>query len=195
MAASSGLQASRSLGERHGLRLAVRPRPQRDAGKLIRHPDSADLIKEMRIERVQLWPDDRGYFLEVMRQGIGLGAELGAGSLQVSCALSYPGTIKALHYHFEQTDLWAAAEGQLQVCLYDLRADSPTFGACNTLFIGTLQPWQLLIPPGVGHGYKVIGPDPAVLVYVTNRIYNPADEGRLPYDDAGLNYDWETQHR
>ncbi|MBI3694248.1 MAG: dTDP-4-dehydrorhamnose 3,5-epimerase family protein [Acidobacteria bacterium] len=191
----TGLEGARSLGERHGLRLAVRPRPARDAGILIRQPDSADLIKEMRIERVQLWPDDRGYFLEVMRQGMGLGAELGADSLQVSCALSYPGTIKALHYHFEQTDLWAAAQGQLQVCLYDLREDSPTFGSCNTLFIGTLQPWQLLIPPGVGHGYKVIGPDPAVLVYVTNRFYNPADEGRLPYNDSGLNYDWETQHK
>lgn len=189
------LGSSRSLGERHGLRLAVRPRLGHDVGKLIRQPDSSDLIQDVRVERMQLWPDDRGYFLEVMRQGIGLSAELGAEGLQVSCALSYPGTIKALHYHFEQTDLWVAAQGQLQVCLYDLRTDSTTFGACNTLFIGTLQPWELLIPPGVGHGYKVVGPEPAVLVYVTSRFYNPADEGRMPYNDPGLNYDWETQHK
>jgi dTDP-4-dehydrorhamnose 3,5-epimerase len=194
-AAASGVETARLIGERHGLRLGIRPRPGRDTGRLIRQPDSADLIHGVRIEPVRLWPDDRGYFLEVMRQDRGLAGELGSGTLQVSCALSYPGTIKALHYHFEQSDLWAAAEGQLQVCLFDLRTGSPTFGLCNTLFIGTLQPWQVLIPPGVGHGYKVIGPNAAVLVYVTNRFYNPEDEGRLAYNDGDLNYDWETQHK
>ena len=191
----TGLETLRVLGERHGLRLAIRPRSGHNTGALIRDPRSPELIAGVRIERLQLWPDDRGYFLEVMRQGQGLGAELGNSSLQVSCALNYPGAIKALHYHFEQTDLWAPVQGQLQVCLFDLRTSSPTFGACNTLYVGTLQPWQILIPPGVGHGYKVIGPDPAVLCYITNRIYNPDDEGRIPYNDPDLNYDWETQHR
>jgi hypothetical protein len=28
-------------------------------------------------------------------------------------------------------------------------------GLCgNTLYVGTLRPWQLLIPPGVAHGYN-----------------------------------------
>jgi dTDP-4-dehydrorhamnose 3,5-epimerase len=185
----------RELGQRSGLHLAVRPRAEHNTGSVIRQPDAAELLPGVRIERLPLWPDDRGYFLEVMRQGKGLAAELGERGLQVSVALSYPGTIKALHYHFEQTDLWAPVEGQLQVCLFDLRVDSPAFGRCNTLYTGTLQPWQILIPPGVGHGYKVIGPGPAVLAYVTNRFYNPADEGRVAYNDAGLNYDWETQHK
>jgi dTDP-4-dehydrorhamnose 3,5-epimerase len=185
----------KELGERHGLQLAVRPRAEHNAGVLIREPESEDLIAGVKIARVQVWPDDRGYFLEVMRRGNGLSAGMAAEQLQVSCALSYPGAIKALHYHYEQTDLWAPVKGQLQVCLFDLRADSATFGVCNTLFVGTLQPWEILIPPGVGHGYKVIGTEPAVLVYVTDRFYNPADEGRLAYNDPGLNYDWETQHK
>lgn len=192
---ASGPEAVRALGERNGLRLAVRPRPRHDTGSLIREPAAPELISGVRVERLSLWPDDRGYFLEIMRQGRGLSAALAPGSCQVSSALSYTGTIKALHYHFEQTDLWTPVQGQLQVCLFDLRADSPTFGACNTLFTGTLQPWAILIPPGVGHGYKVIGSEAAVLVYVTDRFHNPADEGRLPYNDSGLNYDWETQHR
>ena len=193
--AMTGAESTRPLGERGGLRLAIRPRAERSTGCLIREPHSPDLIAGVRIEPLRLWPDDRGYFLEVMRRGRGLTAGLDTSSLQVSCALSYPGTIKALHYHFEQTDLWAPVEGQLQVCLYDLRAESASFGACNTLYAGALQPWQILIPPGVGHGYKVIGPQAAVLVYVTDRFYNPADEGRIPYNDPGVNYDWETQHK
>jgi dTDP-4-dehydrorhamnose 3,5-epimerase len=193
--AVTGVEGVRPLGERRGLRLSIPSRRERGIGRLIRDPESPDLLEGVSIASLRLWPDDRGYFLEIMRQGAGLPARLGSGSLQTSAALSYPGTIKALHYHFEQTDLWAVIEGQLQVCLVDLRVDSPTFGACNTLFMGTLQPWQLLIPPGVAHGYKVIGTQPAVLVYVTNRFYNPADEGRIPYNDPDLNYDWETQHK
>jgi dTDP-4-dehydrorhamnose 3,5-epimerase len=188
--------ADRLLGERQGLRLIVRARGGKpNTGTLIAEADSKDLIEGVRIAPLRIRPDDRGFFLEIMRQGQGLAGRIGPDPVQVSAALSYPGTIKALHYHFVQTDLWAPVQGQLQVCLFDLREGSPTFGVCNTLYIGTLQPWQLLIPPGVGHGYKVIGNEPATLCYVTNRFYNPQDEGRIPYDDPGLNYDWETQHR
>jgi dTDP-4-dehydrorhamnose 3,5-epimerase len=63
------------------------------------------------------------------------------------------------------------------------------------MYVGSLRPWQILIPPGVGHGYKVIGGGPAMLIYMTDRFYNPKDEGRIPYDHSNLNYDWETQHK
>ncbi len=72
---------------------------------------------------------------------------------------------------------------------------SPTFGLKNTIYAGALKPWQILIPPGVGHGYKVIGEGAAMLVYVTNRLYNPQDEGRIAYNDPSIQYDWETQHK
>jgi dTDP-4-dehydrorhamnose 3,5-epimerase len=51
------------------------------------------------------------------------------------------------------------------------------------------------VPPGIAHGYKVIGPDPAMLVYLTDRFYDSEDEGRIPYDDPRIQYDWETQHK
>ena len=44
-------------------------------------------------------------------------------------------------------------------------------------------------------GYKVIGTAPATLVYVTDRFYDPADEGRIPYNDPSIQYDWELQHK
>jgi dTDP-4-dehydrorhamnose 3,5-epimerase len=109
--------------------------------------------------------------------------------------VNYPGIIKAFHYHLHQTDCWTPVAGQYQVALVDLRAGSPTFGLRNTIYIGALRPWQVLIPPGIGHGYKVIGTEPATLVYLTDRFYNPADEGRLAYDDPGIHYDWELQHK
>src|ERR1700737_3961325 len=98
--------------------------------------------------------------------GLGLIAEFPKNTTQISAALSYPGTIKAFHFHRHQTDYWAPVQGMLQVAPVDLRRDASTYGARNTLYVGSLRPWELLIPPGVAHGYKVIGPDPALLVYL-----------------------------
>ncbi|MFN3324221.1 MAG: dTDP-4-dehydrorhamnose 3,5-epimerase family protein [Bryobacteraceae bacterium] len=188
-----GEQAARIAQER--IAQIQIPQCQKGIGNVIQKTDSPDLIEGVQLRPYTLWPDDRGYFLEVMRTGQGLTAGYSPASTQVSAALSYPGTIKAFHYHLRQTDFWVPAMGMLQVALVDLRPDSPTFGRRNTLYVGGLRPWQILIPPGVGHGYKVIGESAAVLVYVTNRFYDPEDEGRIPHNDPGIHYDWETQHK
>jgi dTDP-4-dehydrorhamnose 3,5-epimerase len=41
----------------------------------------------------------------------------------------------------------------------------------------------------------VIGEQPSVLVYITNKTYNPSDEGRIPYNHSDIAYDWELQHK
>ncbi len=171
------------------------PACEKGLGRVIQNATDPKLIAGVKISPLAVFPDDRGYFLEVTRLGTGLSAEFPASSTQVSASLSYPGTIKAFHYHLHQTDLWVPIQGMLQVALADLRRDSPTFGERNTFYVGALRPWQILIPAGVAHGYRVIGTSPAMLVYVTDRFYDPEDEGRIPYDDPRLNYDWETQHR
>ena len=164
-------------------------------GKVILSPTSSDLISGVEVKPFAVWPDDRGYFLEVARMTQGLVANFPAASTQVSSALNYPGIIKAFHYHKFQTDYWVPAAGLLQVALVDLREGSATFGHKNTLYVGPLRPWQLLIPPGVAHGYKVIGEQPSVLIYITNRTYDPKDEGRIAYNDTAIAYDWELQHK
>jgi dTDP-4-dehydrorhamnose 3,5-epimerase len=164
-------------------------------GKVILSPTSPDLIVDVVVNPFPVWPDDRGYFLEVARLGQGLVADFPASTSQVSTAFNYPGIIKAFHFHRRQTDFWVPAAGLLQVALVDLRRNSRTFGAKNTLYLGALRPWQLLIPPGVAHGYKVIGEQPSVLVYITNRNYDPQDEGRIAYNHSSMAYDWELQHK
>lgn len=171
------------------------PKCEKGIGKLIQSPQSLDLIDDVIVEPHSIWPDDRGYFLEVLRMGQGIAGHFPPATTQVSAALSYPGTIKAFHYHQYQTDFWVPASGMFQVALVDLRTKSKTFGQRNTFYLGSLRPWHLLIPPGVGHGYKVIGSDPAMLVYVTDRTYNPKDEGRIAHNHPDIQYDWETQYK
>lgn len=164
-------------------------------GTVITSPDAQGLIDGVRAVRASVWPDDRGYFLEILRAGQGLVADFRLATTQISATLSYPGTIKAFHYHLRQYDCWTPVAGMMQVVLADLRPESSTFGLKNTFYLGSLRPWQVLIPPGVAHGYKVIGGEPAVLVYATSRFYDTADEGRIPHDDDRLNYDWTVQHK
>lgn len=171
------------------------PQCEKGLGDVILQPEADGLIAGVRVQPFPIFPDDRGCFLEVGRFNRGLLAGYPAEQTQVSVALNYPGTIKAFHFHRRQRDYWVPAAGMFQVALVDLRPESPTFGQRNTFYVGAMRPWQILIPPGVGHGYKIIGRETAMLVYVTDCFYNPEDEGRIPYDDPGINYDWATQHK
>jgi dTDP-4-dehydrorhamnose 3,5-epimerase len=177
-----------------GLELAL-PDCERGLGQLIRKPDSADLIYGVRIQPLDLHPDDRGYFVEIVRSGQGLIAGFDPKTTQVSAACNYPGIIKAFHYHLHQTDCFTPVAGLFQIALVDLRQGSRTFGLKNTIYAGSLRPWQVLIPAGVGHGYKILGTEVSTLVYASNRLYDPEDEGRIPYNDPSINYDWELQHK
>jgi dTDP-4-dehydrorhamnose 3,5-epimerase len=195
MAAETTVAQARRIASAADLELAYPNNEQKNLGSIILSPESRDLIAGVRVQPFSVFPDDRGYFLEIQRIGRGVVDAFPPETTQISAALNYPGTIKAFHFHLQQTDCWTVVAGMLQVALVDLRLQSSTFGRRNTLYIGALRPWHVLVPPGVAHGYKVIGADPALLVYLTDKHYNPADEGRLLYNDLSLNYDWDTQRK
>lgn len=137
--------------------------------------------------------DDRGFFMEVLREDEGLLQRFG----QASCAKTYPGVIKAFHYHEYQDDIWFFPVGNAQVVLYDLREHSPTFQQTDVFYPGEDNPLSLVIPAGVAHGYRVLGSSPAWIVYFTTRSYdrNNPDELRLAWDDPVIGFDWRTQNR
>ena len=113
-------------------------------------------------------------------------------------------TKASLHYHFPAK----AALGSRLIGRYEKNflaaleeIDRSVKGARQKLrryaaiYAGVLRPWQILIPRGVGHGYKILATEPGLLVYATDRFYDPSDEGRIAYDHPGINYDWSTQHK
>lgn len=142
---------------------------------------------------LQKHADDRGYFMEVIRDDDRFLERFG----QFSASLSYPGIIKAFHYHKKQDDIWFFPVGNAQVVLHDLREDSPTHEQTEVYFMGDNNPIALLIPRGVAHGYKVLGSQPAVITYLTNLSYNPddPDEYRIPYNDPKIGFDWSTRFK
>lgn len=131
--------------------------------------------------------DERGFFREIIRVTDDFFEE---GFGQWSHSMLYTGVVKAWHYHKQQVDWWFVATGVLKVVLHDTRPDSPTYRETMEVWMGDNQPAQVLrVPPGVAHGCKCIS-GPVHLFYITSKTYNPSDEGRIPYDDAAMGYDW-----
>jgi dTDP-4-dehydrorhamnose 3,5-epimerase len=150
-------------------------------------------IQGVRVKRLVRHPDDRGFFQEILRDDDGLLSRFG----QLSFSKSYPGVIKAFHYHERQDDLWFFPVGNAQVVLHDMRSDSDTHGVTQVLYLGEDNPILVLIPKGVAHGYRVLGSEPAVIMYVTTESYQASDpdEYRIPYDDPSIGFNWETAMR
>lgn len=139
------------------------------------------------IKKLITYPDQRGFFREVVRVTDDFFDE---GFGQWSHTKSYQGVVKAWHIHQRQVDWWYVASGRVKVALYDTRADSPTHGHLLEILLGDeMEPSVLRVPPGVAHGYRVLSAE-AHLFYITSRTYDPADEGRLPHDDPEIGYDW-----
>src|SRR5262245_53944725 len=107
----AGLMA-RPLASTEELELAV-PQCEKGVGSVILSVDSPQLIAGVRLQPFQIYPDDRGYFLEVCRIGTGLAAGFPPATTQTSAAVNYPGSIKAFHFHKHQTDCWTPVRGLL----------------------------------------------------------------------------------
>ena len=75
------------------------------------------------------------------------------------------------------------------VAIYDWRSESPTAGRLNLFHIGPDVPGNgqfiVLIPRQTLHGFLVTGPAPGTLLNYPTRIYDPDDEGRIPFTDVG----------
>ncbi|UFJ42535.1 dTDP-4-dehydrorhamnose 3,5-epimerase family protein [Brevibacillus humidisoli] len=151
------------------------------------------MIDGVRVKKLLKHMDDRGYFMEVVRDDDNLLERFG----QLSASLSYPGVIKAFHYHKHQDDIWFFPKGNAQVVLYDRRPASPTVGQTDVYYMGEHNLISLLIPRGVAHGYRVLGNEPAIITYLTNQSYDPdnPDEYRIAHNDPEIGFDWNTKFK
>jgi dTDP-4-dehydrorhamnose 3,5-epimerase len=150
-------------------------------------------IHDVVIKKLVTHSDDRGYFREVLRDDDNLLKRFG----QTAVTKTYPGVIKAFHWHQHQDDLWYIADGMARIVLYDRRPTSPTCGVTQVVYAGEDNPVLVLIPAGLAHGYQVLGNKPVILFYHVTQSYDPAqpDEQRIPFDDPQIGFDWSILNR
>lgn len=113
-------------------------------------------ITGVRTKSLKLIPDERGWLMEILRND---DSEFFQKFGQVYVSATYPGVVKAWHYHKHQVDNFACISGMVKLVLVDTREGSPTKGAVNEFFLGTQQPILVQVPNLVYHGWKCISPE------------------------------------
>ena len=158
-------------------------------GLIVRSSDA--LIDGVAVRRAKLLPDDRGRLGEILRADDPWFEKFG----QVYFTTTYPGVVKAWHYHKKQTDIFYVIKGTVKIALYDRRQDSPTCGVVNELFLGEHCPGLLKIPPEVLHGWMCIGQLEAYIVNVVSEMYDYAqpDEYRTDPHENDIPYNWKRK--
>jgi dTDP-4-dehydrorhamnose 3,5-epimerase len=148
----------------------------------------APRIHGVQTKALRLIPDERGWLLEILRAD---DADLFIKFGQVYVSATYPGVVKAWHYHRAQVDNFACIAGMVKLVLVDTRPDSPTKDTINEFCIGVQNPMLVQVPKLVYHGWKCISPDTSLVVNVPNEPYSytEPDEYRLAAHDT-LPYDW-----
>lgn len=149
------------------------------------------MIEGVKVKRLKVISDERGFLMEMLRDDDEFFQKFG----QVYLSVVYPGVVKGWHYHRKQTDHFVFVKGMAKVALYDMREDSPTKGEVNEFFMGEQNPILLVIPPLVLHGMKGVGTGPAYLVNTPTEhyIYEKPDEFRIPAHDPSIPYDWSRK--
>jgi dTDP-4-dehydrorhamnose 3,5-epimerase-like enzyme len=96
------------------------------------------------------------------------------------------------HVHQHQTDRFYCVSGRIVVAIADAREGSATHGQIMLVELAAYRdaPASLMvtIPPGTLHGFVVTSEQPASLLNFPNRLYDPTDEGRLPFAEAGMTF-------
>jgi dTDP-4-dehydrorhamnose 3,5-epimerase len=149
------------------------------------------MIKDVVVKQLKFIPDERGRLMEILRCNEDVFTKFG----QVYLTTTYPGVVKAWHFHKKQDDFIVCVKGVLKLVLYDAREDSPTKGEVNQFFIGDYNPALVKVPKMIYHGWKCVSTEEALVINVPTEPYNPEepDEYRTDPHNNDIPYDWERK--
>ncbi len=149
------------------------------------------MIDGVNITPLKQIPDERGKIMHMLRSDAP--HFIGFGEIYFSCV--YPGAIKGWHLHRRMTLNYAVPHGNIKFVLYDGRADSPTRGELQEIFMGPDNYLLVTVPPLVWNGFKGIGTTPAIVANCATIPHDPSEMDRLDPFDPSIPYNWEIKHR
>lgn len=141
------------------------------------------MLQGIKIRPIRRFPDERGFFSEVMRKDWKdlFGEDIVA---QANFSFTYPNIIRAWHRHIKgQTDYFLALKGMIKICAFDDKISE-----VNEIISSGFDLQVVRMPGHYWHGFKAIGNEPAMLLYFTTNLYDPAnpDEERRAWDDTTI---------
>lgn len=140
------------------------------------------MLHGVKVKNIRLNSDERGLFSELLRADWKDFIE--EDIVQVNLSFSYPNIIRAWHRHLEgQVDYLAMLKGTLKFCTYD-----ESSGELDEIILTSHNPQVIRIPGIYWHGFKVVGNEPAWILYFVNKLYDyeKPDEERRPWNDLTI---------
>lgn len=148
-------------------------------------------IKGMLVIDVEVFGDQRGYFMETYNQKAFSDAGYDFEFVQDNQSKSRKGVLRGLHLQVNnpQGKLVRCIRGEVFDVGVDLRKGSETFGKWHGEILSEENKKQLFIPEGFAHGFLVLS-DEAEFCYKCTRLYDPTDELGIRFDDPDINVQW-----
>ena len=152
---------------------------------------TSPVIDGVKTKKLTVIPDERGWLMEILRSDEStLFKKFG----QVYVSATYPGVVKAWHYHKQQIDNFACIAGKIKLVIIDTRNGSLTEGVVNEFFLGPSNPTLVQIPNLTYHGWKCVGTDLGLVINVPSEPYNHKDPDEFRLEPHGtLPYDWSRK--
>ena len=148
-------------------------------------------IKGVYVIDIEVYGDQRGYFMETYQKEAFAAAGLEYAFIQDNQSGSCRGVLRGLHFQrkYPQAKLVRVLRGEVYDVAVDLRKGSATYGEwVGTLLSGENRK-QLLIPRGFAHGFAVLS-DYAEFSYKCDEFYHPEDEDGIIWNDPDIGIDW-----
>jgi dTDP-4-dehydrorhamnose 3,5-epimerase len=154
-------------------------------------------IKELNIPgllliKPDIYEDSRGYFFESYNEVRFRERGLDFRFVQDNESRSSKDVIRGLHYQlapYAQTKLLRVIEGQIFDVAVDMRKESPTYGKWVGIEISDKNRYQILVPKGCAHGFRVLS-ETATVFYKCDEFYHPVSERGVLFSDPALGIDW-----
>ncbi|MGB9675846.1 MAG: dTDP-4-dehydrorhamnose 3,5-epimerase family protein [Candidatus Bathyarchaeales archaeon] len=140
-------------------------------------------LKGVKVQEINVIPDERGFFAEALRQDWKDLIEE-EWVVQVNISYSYPNVVRAWHKHERgQVDYFLVLKGAMKICAYEEET-----GKMVEIIASGEKPSIVRIPGKYLHGTKTVSNTPSLTVYFVTKLYdykNP-DEIRRPWNDPKI---------
>ena len=144
-------------------------------------------IPQAWVRDVPHFHDHRGYFSEEFRKSSAPKAT--PDFIQDSLSYSRKNVLRGMHLQVNQWQLVTLVKGELIDVLIDLRESSPTYLESISLNLSDSGKSQLLLGPGIAHGYGVLSED-AILHYKSSVYYGDTPQFGLNWISEELDSHW-----
>lgn len=146
---------------------------------------------EVLVIQPKVFPDHRGFFMELYRTDLFAQMGLSATFVQDNRSRSHRNVIRGLHFQWDPPmgKLMWVSRGKAFLVAVDIRPDSPTAGKWVAIHASEDNHLMMWAPPWFARGFLALA-DITEVQYKCTAIYNPQGEGSIRWNDPAIGIDW-----